>query len=88
MLESLFNKVAGPQVCNLIKKRLQHRCFPENFAKFLRAPFSQNTSSGMAFVKHLYNTAYGRKYSRTDHVKICERQPLKNLKGYGLPKAK
>ena len=29
---------------NLLKKRLWHRCFPVNFAKFLRTPFSQNTS--------------------------------------------
>ena len=29
-----FNKVAG-----LLKKRLSHRCFPVNFAKFLRTPF-------------------------------------------------
>ena len=25
--------------CNFIKKRLQHRCFPVEFAKFLRTPF-------------------------------------------------
>ena len=31
MLEPLFNKVAD------LKKRLQHRCFPVNIAKFLRA---------------------------------------------------
>ena len=29
-----------------VKKRLQHRCFPENFAIFLRAPCLQNTSGG------------------------------------------
>ena len=28
------------------KKRLQHSCFPVNFAKFPRTPFSQNTSGG------------------------------------------
>ena len=28
-----------PQSCNFIKKRLQHRCFPVNFVKFLRTPF-------------------------------------------------
>ena len=33
-----FNKVAGPQNCNFIKKRLQHRFFPVKFAKFLRTP--------------------------------------------------
>ena len=32
---SLFNKVIGHQTCNFIKKRLQYRCFPVNFAKFL-----------------------------------------------------
>ena len=32
-----FNKVAGP--ATLLKKRLWHRCFPVNFAKFPRTPF-------------------------------------------------
>ena len=36
VLESIFNKVSGLQVCNFIKKRLQT---PVKFAKFLRAPF-------------------------------------------------
>ena len=39
-----FNKVAGLRTATLLKKRLWHRCFPVNFAKFLRAPFLQNTS--------------------------------------------
>ena len=39
-----FNKVAG-SACNLIKKRFWQRCFPVNFAKFLRIPFLQNTSA-------------------------------------------
>ena len=39
-----FNKVAGLRPATLLKKRLWHRCFPVNFAKFLRTPFSQNTS--------------------------------------------
>ena len=30
-----FNKVAGLRVATLLKKRLCHRCFPVNFAKFL-----------------------------------------------------
>ena len=34
-----FNKVAGLQPSSLLKKRLQHMCFPVNFAKFLRTPF-------------------------------------------------
>ena len=28
----------GLEACNFIKKRLQHRCFPGNIAKFLRTP--------------------------------------------------
>ena len=38
------NKVAGLRLANLFKKRLWHRCFPVNFAKFLRTTFLQNTS--------------------------------------------
>ena len=40
LLESLFNKGAGPQNCNLIKKGLQQRCFSVNLVEFLRALFS------------------------------------------------
>ena len=39
-----FNKIAGLGPATLLKKRLWHRCFPVNFAKFLRTPFLQNTS--------------------------------------------
>ena len=38
------NKVADPEPATLLKKRLWHRYFPVKSAKFLRAPFSQNTS--------------------------------------------
>ena len=34
-----FNKVAGPGTATLLKKRLWHRCFPVNYAKFLRKLF-------------------------------------------------
>ena len=39
VLESLFNKLAGLKVCNIIKKRLQHSCFPVSIAEFLRQLF-------------------------------------------------
>ena len=57
MLEILFNKVAGLQACNFIKKRLQHRCFSVKFAKSLRASFLQNTS-GDCFWKYLMNSLF------------------------------
>ena len=40
-----FNKVAGLRPATLLKKRLWHRCFTVNFAKFLRTPF---------FIEHLW----------------------------------
>ena len=33
-----FNKAADLRPANLLRKRLWHRCFPVNFAKFLRTP--------------------------------------------------
>ena len=44
MCQVLFhNKVADPEPATLIKKRLWHRRFPMNFAKFLRTPFHRTT---------------------------------------------
>ena len=34
-----FNKVAGLRPATLLEKRFWHKCFPVNFAKFLRTPF-------------------------------------------------
>ena len=34
-----FNKVAGLYRPTLLKKRLWYRCFPFNFAEFIRTPF-------------------------------------------------
>ena len=39
-----FNKVAGLMSATILKKRLWHRCFPVNFAKFLRTPLLQNAT--------------------------------------------
>ena len=40
LCQSLFlNKVAGLRAATLLKKRLWHRHFPVNFAKFLKTPF-------------------------------------------------
>ena len=37
--QSLFNRAGNLKASNFIKNRLQHRCFPENIAKFLRPAF-------------------------------------------------
>ena len=51
------NKVAGLRPVTLLKKRLWHRCFPVNFAKFLRTPFLQNTSGRLllSFIQIVYS---------------------------------
>ena len=40
---SFLSKVTGQRPATLLKKRLWHRSFPVNFAKFLRAPFFYRT---------------------------------------------
>ena len=72
MLESHFNKAAG--LCNFIKRKLQHKCFPVNIAKLLRTAF---------FIEHLVTASeaknmkyFGRKmnhkgmtfYGRYQHI--------------------
>ena len=42
MLESLFDKVANLRQKAFIEKRLQYRCFPVKFVKFLRKPILKN----------------------------------------------
>ena len=46
VLGPLFNKAAGLQVCNFIKKRLQHRCFPVIIANFLRILILRTSANG------------------------------------------
>ena len=46
MFLPLFNKAASLKVCNSIKKRLQHSCFPVKLSKFLRMSFLRKSFSG------------------------------------------
>ena len=39
------------RTANLLKKRLQHKCFPVNFAKFLRKRFLQNIFGRMLLIR-------------------------------------
>ena len=43
-----FAKFTGLGPATLLKKRPWHRCFPANFAKFLRTRFLQNTSGRLS----------------------------------------
>ena len=60
-----FNKVTHLRPATLLKKRLWHRCFPVNFAKFLRTSFLQNTSGRML----LYNFDFSKKCGRALLIK-------------------
>ena len=42
-----------------IKKRFWHRCFPVNFAKFLRTPFLKNTSQRLLLIFHCLSDEFG-----------------------------
>ena len=50
-----FNKVTGlkPRASLLFKERFWHRCFPVNFAKFIRTSFFNRTPLGDYFCKSL-----------------------------------
>ena len=71
-----FNKVAGLRSATLLKKRLWHRCFPVNVAKFLRTPFLQSTSRRMLLTKidkteeMLFRTS--RKLAKCDTLNLSD----------------
>ena len=54
-LESVFNKVQGLRACKFVTKILQHRCFPVEFAKFLRIPILKNICERL-FLYLYYNS--------------------------------
>ena len=45
------------QACNLLKKRLQHRCFLVNIAKFLRTPILKNICKRLLLSHNFFKTA-------------------------------
>ena len=68
-----FNKFAGLRSATLLKKKFWHRCFPVNFAKFIRTPF---------FTEHLWwllLQAFISKWSRLIIQVIFSRFPLKPI---------
>ena len=57
------------QACNFIKKESLYRCFPVNFAKFLRTPFLQNTS-GQLLLLFPHKTVYSSNNSHNAHKNV------------------
>ena len=57
-VEVSFNKVAGLLACIFIKKRLQHRFFLVNIAKFLRTPILKNSCERLLLEKVWFSEFY------------------------------
>ena len=55
-----FTKVSGLKPGTLFKKKLWHRCFPVNFARFLGTPFLLNISGGY-FCRTVSSVVFSRK---------------------------
>ena len=74
-----FTKFTGRYLrpATLLKKRLWHRCFPVNFAKFLKTPFLQNTS-GDCFFLFWSKSAYGCFWEEVHLNFFLTRRFLKN----------
>ena len=67
-----FNKVVGLRLATLLKKRLWHRCFPLNFAKFLRISFLQDTSGRLLLVYVSLYSVHRWKYADQINSRILE----------------
>ena len=59
-----FNKVAGLRPATLLKKRLWHRHFPVNFAKFLRTPLVAGSEDCVSTRKYWRNSNFIKKRLR------------------------
>ena len=78
VLKSLFYKVAGLLVYNLIKKKLRCRCFPVSFPNFLRRPIllhlnrclNEMNRKQIVFTKSIHKNTPG-KTSLLVQLEIC-----------------
>ena len=62
-----FNKVADLRPATLLKKRLWLRCFPENFAKFLRTPLDDSV---MKFFEPFFEVSNDLSISKKAYLKL------------------
>ena len=82
MLESPFNKAACLKVCNSIKKRLQHSCFPVKLAKFLKTTFFTEEFRWLLLT---FNSCF-RRSSEQKHVWLSAVNTRFSWKKYLLPR--
>ena len=73
ILASVFNNFSGVQAGSFFKKRLQHRCFPANIAKFLTTTFLKNICERL-----LLKSEYIKKWNQRKQV-FCKNGVLEYL---------
>ena len=86
VLKSLLNKVAGRKACTFIKKRLQQRCFPVNFGKFIKNLLWRTSSYGCFwrdFRKWLIRTFFlGSRFQNHPDLILTKYQSLSNQNSF------
>ena len=76
-LKTSNGELSRPSQLLCLLCRLRHRCFPVNFAKFLRTPFLQNTSGRLLLqINQIYSSFERRefvtlKHNLFQHVHAC-----------------
>ena len=69
------------KTCASYKKSFWHRCFPVNFAKFLRTSFSRN-NSGRLLLDLVSKTVFKRPVMKVQHSSLWHLQYLKYQSRY------
>ena len=77
--EIFFNKVAGLQDCSFIKKRLQHRHFLANIAKFLRTIFNMENLPWL-LLQVLYKKAVSKHFPNFTRMYRYRSPPLSSCR--------
>ena len=71
-----FNNVVGWRPASLFLKKIRHMCFPVNFAKFLKAPFWQNSSVRLQWWKPTAIALAGNKASLSSFGQLFLQQQI------------
>ena len=66
-----FNKVAGHQACDFIKKRLQHRYFLAKIGRFIRTPILKKICERLHFWKVFCENVFQIKTQQNELLMIC-----------------
>ena len=73
LLESVSNTVTGMKACNFVKKRLQHRCFLVNIAKFWRTPILKKICERLLHLRKFLKTAFPIEHLWWMYLKFSEK---------------